>query len=146
MSGRIDELVLDGCAFVACPRPQDCDTCPLIQLATIARENAAEADRERMRLAACGVAAIGYFDGCADEYKSASLDDVLRCRVEADKWRKVAEYLSHRLGVKSWMSLTGITRRALGGDDEDTRDVFVQAEAASQLEAALAAVEQEEAE
>ena len=37
MSDRIDELVLDGCAFVACPRPQDCDTCPLTELATIAR-------------------------------------------------------------------------------------------------------------
>jgi len=33
---------------------------------------------ERMRLAACGVAALGYFEGCADEYRSASLDDVLR--------------------------------------------------------------------
>jgi len=32
---------------------------------------------ERMRLAGCSVAALGYFDGCDDEYKSASLDDVL---------------------------------------------------------------------
>jgi hypothetical protein len=34
-------------------------------------------ETERMRLAACGCAALGYFNGCADEYKSASLDDVL---------------------------------------------------------------------
>ena len=40
----------------------------------------AELERERMRLAACGSAALGYFDGCKDEYKSASLDDVLRLR------------------------------------------------------------------
>ena len=37
-------------------------------------------ETERMRLAACGTAALGYFDGCKDEYKSASLDDVLRLR------------------------------------------------------------------
>ena len=47
MSDRIDELVLDGCAFVACPQPQDCDTCPLTQLATVARDNAAEANKLR---------------------------------------------------------------------------------------------------
>ena len=35
-------------------------------------------ETERMRLAACGVAALGYFDGCKDEYRSASLDDVLQ--------------------------------------------------------------------
>ena len=46
------------------------------------RKKLAAAERqlevERMRLAACGVAALGYFEGCADEYRSASLDDVLR--------------------------------------------------------------------
>ena len=36
-----------------------------------------ELEVERMRLAGCSVAALGYFDGCDDEYKSASLDDVL---------------------------------------------------------------------
>lgn len=39
-----------------------------------------ELETERMRLAGCGVAALGYFDGCCDEYKSSSLDDVLRLR------------------------------------------------------------------
>ena len=43
-----------------------------------------ELERERMRLAGCGVAALGYFDGCHDDYKSASLDDVLRL-VESEK-------------------------------------------------------------
>lgn len=42
------------------------------------KELEAECEVERLRLTACGVAALGYFDGCKDEYKSASLDDVLR--------------------------------------------------------------------
>lgn len=37
-----------------------------------------ELEIERMRLAACGTAALGYFKGCAQEYDSASLQDVLR--------------------------------------------------------------------
>ncbi|MGI0798549.1 hypothetical protein [Pseudomonas aeruginosa] len=44
----------------------------------------AELETERMRLAGCGVAALGYFDGCADAYKSASLSDVLRLRADCD--------------------------------------------------------------
>jgi hypothetical protein len=58
--------------------------------AVLERMNALEAelDRERHRLAACGVAAFGYFDGCHDDYKSASLDDVLRLRAERDAARK----------------------------------------------------------
>jgi hypothetical protein len=43
-----------------------------------------ELETERMRLAACGVAALGYFNGCEDAYKSASLDDVLALRAERD--------------------------------------------------------------
>lgn len=39
-----------------------------------------ELEIERCRLAACGVAALGYVEGCKEEYKSASLDDVLRMR------------------------------------------------------------------
>ena len=44
-----------------------------------------EVEIERMRLAACGVAALGYFEGCAEEYISASLNDVLalRAKIEA---------------------------------------------------------------
>ncbi len=44
-----------------------------------------ELETERLRLAACGVAAIGYFKGCDDKYRSASLDDVLRLREKAAK-------------------------------------------------------------
>ncbi|MHC9098251.1 hypothetical protein [Pseudomonas aeruginosa] len=44
----------------------------------------AELETERMRLAGCGTAALGYFDGCADAYKSASLSDVLRLRADCD--------------------------------------------------------------
>ncbi|MBX5587500.1 hypothetical protein P3831_03865 [Pseudomonas aeruginosa] len=43
-----------------------------------------ELEIERQRLAACGVAALGYFNGCADAYKSASLADVLKLRAEHD--------------------------------------------------------------
>ena len=48
-----------------------------------ARELEKELETERMRLAGCGVAALGYFTECADEYKSASLNDVLRLYQEA---------------------------------------------------------------
>ena len=49
---------------------------------------------ESHRLAACGVAALGYFDGCAEEYHSASLHDVLALRAQLaprqpDGWKLV---------------------------------------------------------
>ena len=47
-----------------------------------------ELEIERMRLAACGVAALGYFDGCHPDYDSASLRDVLRLRAEVVELRK----------------------------------------------------------
>lgn len=60
-------------------------------------ENAAQAaqiaelqdqlETERLRLAACGTAALGYFDGCSDIYNSASLQDVLRLRKELEALR-----------------------------------------------------------
>lgn len=60
----------------------------------------AELERERMRLAACGTAALGYFYGCHEDYKSASLDDVLRlverCKraeAERDALRREVELL-----------------------------------------------------
>lgn len=37
-----------------------------------------ELERERLRLAAVGTAALGYFKGCHQDYDSASLQDVLR--------------------------------------------------------------------
>ncbi len=40
----------------------------------------AELEVERLRLAVCGTAALGYFEDCAPEYRSASLDDVFQLR------------------------------------------------------------------
>lgn len=54
-----------------------------------------ELETERMRLAACGVAALGYFNGCADEYKSASLDDTLRLQAEKERLREALEKVPH---------------------------------------------------
>ncbi|HHG5483314.1 TPA: hypothetical protein ACPWPS_001285, partial [Pseudomonas aeruginosa] len=57
----------------------------------------AELETERMRLAGCGVAALGYFDGCVDAYKSASLSDVLRLRADCDAaLARVAELTATR--------------------------------------------------
>lgn len=52
-------------------------------------------ETEGLRLAACSTAALGYFEGCADEFKSASLDDVLRLRAShaelEDKVKRLVE-------------------------------------------------------
>lgn len=50
----------------------------LLRLFPYVRRIEDELERERMRLAACGVAALGYFDGCSPAYDSASLQDVIR--------------------------------------------------------------------
>jgi hypothetical protein len=48
----------------------------------------AECERERMRLAACGVAANGgTVEGMDPAYDSASLQDVLRLRARVDEWK-----------------------------------------------------------
>lgn len=78
-------------------------------------------ETERQRLAACGVAALGYFDGCADEYKSASLSDVLSLRT------KYTELLSWAVGrweaeVKN-RPLVNVHRRSL---DDTWRQVIRQ--------------------
>ena len=43
-----------------------------------------ELETERMRLVGCSIAALGYFKGCVDEYKSASLSDVLALKAKYD--------------------------------------------------------------
>jgi len=48
-------------------------------------------ETERIRLAACSSAALGYFTECSDEYKSASLSDVLELRAKHDKLLKEFE-------------------------------------------------------
>jgi len=49
-----------------------------LRLFPYVRQLEEELERERLRLAACGVAALGYFDGCKPEYDSGSLQDVIR--------------------------------------------------------------------
>lgn len=52
-------------------------------LASRLRDVTNELETERMRLAACSTAALGYFNRCIDEYKSAALNDVLALRERA---------------------------------------------------------------
>lgn len=60
-----------------------------------------DVETERMRLAACGVAALGYFHGCHDDYNSASLNDVLNLRARAEKAQADSEKLvGEREGMK----------------------------------------------
>jgi len=63
-----------------------------------------ELEFERGRLAACGVAALGYLEGCADEFKSASLDDVLRVRAENEKLLQDVERMTttNRVWLARW--------------------------------------------
>lgn len=64
-----------------------------------------ERELESMRLAACGVAALGYFTTCAPEYRSASLDDVLSLRAEIEELRKNQAAMStqkERFYGQSW--------------------------------------------
>ena len=56
-------------------------------------------ETERMRLAACSVAALGYFDGCAKEYTSASLDDVLNLRKRLEAAEKELVEIRHGAAV-----------------------------------------------
>lgn len=73
-------LKLRGQAYTSYRPDQLCDRAADLLQSQAERIKAleAECEVERLRLTACGVAALGYFDGCKDEYKSASLDDVLR--------------------------------------------------------------------
>jgi hypothetical protein len=42
---------------------------------------------ERMRLAACSTAALGYFEDCVPEYRSAALEDILALRATNSELR-----------------------------------------------------------
>lgn len=54
----------------------------------------AELETERLRLAACGTAALGYFEDCKDEYRSASLGDILRLYEQNKRYRATLEKLA----------------------------------------------------
>ena len=56
-----------------------------------------ETERERMRLAACGTAALGYFKECHEDYRSASLEDTLRLYGKYESLKKQSEALAGAL-------------------------------------------------
>ena len=97
MSERMSEPTITDLkpVFAEFDLPPHGSVLPLLRALVTTRQRAeaaeAELDRERMRLAACGVAALGYFNGCEDVYRSASLEDVLKLRAERDALRKDAE-------------------------------------------------------
>ena len=77
-------------------------------LKLIEQNKALEADleTERLRLAACGVAALGYFDGCKDEYRSASLEDTLRL-YESNK-ELVKQLAEHKADAERYRNIKPI--------------------------------------
>ena len=66
-----------------------------------------ELETERMRLAGCGVAALGYFDGCKEEYRSASLDDTLRLYAKYEKQAAALKLARDTLDYYTPMIRTG---------------------------------------
>ncbi|HEJ1114435.1 TPA: hypothetical protein SLU31_002209 [Pseudomonas aeruginosa] len=84
----------------------------------------AELETERMRLAGCGVAALGYFDGCADAYKSASLSDVLRLRADCDA--ALAEVAGLRSLLNSLLCYVerDINRMRSDRDKSDNKEIY----------------------
>ncbi|HGS7927831.1 TPA: hypothetical protein ACMFQN_005203 [Pseudomonas aeruginosa] len=83
-----------------------------------------ELETERMRLAACGTAALGYFDGCADAYKSASLSDVLRLRGDCDSALAEIAELEKKLAMTSDAASKGdAARHAAGGMEMEIQEL-----------------------
>lgn len=83
-----------------------------------------ELETERMRLAACGTAALGYFDGCADAYKSASLSDVLRLRGDCDSALARAAELEKELAMTRDAASKGdAARHAAGGMEMEIQEL-----------------------
>lgn len=77
-------------------------------------------ETERQRLVACSVAALGYFDGCCDEYKSASLNDVLSLRDQLTEAKKQRDELLAALqliesmdGTDCWWKYQETARAAI---------------------------------
>jgi hypothetical protein len=87
-----------------------------------------ELEKERLRLSGCGVAALGYFDGCNDEYKSASLSDVLELRRKFDELQSRLELVktvleSAQSPEYTQQYLWNIIQSALKGDGEMNKEV-----------------------
>lgn len=106
--GEGDWTPCDLRRYTYCQKQPEMDTrafVPLYQHQRITEALRGEVERlkdaleiESHRLAACGVAALGYFDGCAEEYHSASLHDVLALRAQLaqqqgvpEGWRRVLD-------------------------------------------------------
>jgi regulator of replication initiation timing len=79
-----------------------------------------ELEQDRVRLAGCGVAALGYVQ--ADELKpgdyghSASLDDVMRLRLENERLRRALERILDEVGTSTLAHK--IAREALAAKPE----------------------------
>ena len=78
-----------------------------------------EVEIERMRLAACGVAALGYFEGCAEEYISASLNDVLALRAKIEEMEQ-----QEPAGKFIQNPSNGIWEQDGYGDNPDARPLY----------------------
>ena len=84
-----------------------------------------ELETERMRLAGCGVAALGYFEGCRDEYKSSSLDDVLRLRQQLQAAQEEIADLKNTIKTRDFEVETLYVRR---GESEELKKQLATAE------------------
>lgn len=110
--------VLDVCA--AHSAKLDSLVLTLASVRQRAEKAEAELDRERQRLAACGVAALGYFQGCHDDYKSASLDDVLSLHTELAASQAICsarqDSLAHSRAIiaSKDIEIANLTHEALG--------------------------------
>jgi len=67
-------------------------------------------ETERLRLAACSTAALGYFDGAIEKYISQALHDVLALRGKAERWKERAEY---EYGLRQYPENMGLAVGAL---------------------------------
>lgn len=84
-----------------------------------------ELERERMRLAGCGVAATGHFDDCHPDYDSDSLQNTLRLYAQKERLRTQLERVEALL-------LRDNQHTTTGGDGRDYRCIWPE-----DLEAAL---------
>ena len=105
-----------------------------------------ELETERMRLAGCGVAALGYFDGCKEEYRSASLDDTLRLYAKYEKQSaalKLAKDAFSAINIEAKTFMSYENARNNFSDDTDERKAYERAmvKASELIKQALAAID-----
>ena len=97
---------------------RDGDVLAIDAVCNLIEQQQRELETERMRLAACSTAALGYFDGCCDEYKSASLDDVLRLRARLEAAKKLIARLAFVLDSFDPSEPIGCTYKWIGPDPD----------------------------